>query len=616
MAGCEARASARSGAGEVGPRDARVAPQSLEGVLSAAIAAAEAAGERLYAEFHRPGGPRGERGKAPVDTEIEEALRTALQAALDCDFLGEETGLKQGSVTGWRWLVDPHDGTTDFLKGYRGSAVSVGLLRGATPVLGVVHCPMSPDRGRETFAWAEGAGPMRRNGQPVAAALSGRRLESGAIVWCTESAALRPRPFARGVAPARFIAMSSIAHRLARVAAGDGVAALSAHSVHEYDIAAGAALLRAASGVLLDAEGREIVFTGVENARVSGCIAGAPQAAAQLARIRWAEVNTAPKGEPRVRLALPRVADEARLARAQGCLLGQVIGDSLGSLVEFSDRPTIARRYPQGVRDLADGGVWGTIAGQPTDDSELALALARSILRAGRYDAQAALAAYRDWLRSGPFDVGGTTRAGLQGAPDTASQANGSLMRVSPLGVWAAGDPARAAAAAREDSRLTHPNAVCVEACAGFAAAIAAGIASGDRDAMLAAALAHSAGAAREAIERGAAGESPRDFVSRQGWVLIALQNAFCQLMHAPELERGIIETVAKGGDTDTNGAIAGALLGAAYGREAVPSRWLLPVLACRPCEEAGARRPRPMDCWPDDVLELAEALLQAGAPP
>ncbi|MDW8467738.1 MAG: ADP-ribosylglycohydrolase family protein [Burkholderiales bacterium] len=413
--------------------------------------------------------------------------------------------------------------------------------------------------------------------------------------------------------PLGFVAMSSIAHRLARVAAGDGVAAVSAHGVHEHDIAAGAALLRAAGGVVLDAEGREIAFSGEDRARVSGCIAGAPEAARALARIRWAEVVAAPKGEPRVRIGFPRVADEARLARAQACVLGQAIGDSLGSLVEFQDARAIAKAYPQGVRDLADGGTWGTIAGQPTDDTELALALARAILRAGRYDAEAALAAYRAWLASRPFDLGATTRAALAGRPDPESQANGSLMRVSPIGVWAAGDPARAAEAARADSRLTHPNPVCVEACAGFAAAIAAGIASGDREAMLVAALAHSSGAAREAIERGAAGDSPRDFLSQQGRVLIALQNAFRQLRHAADFESAIVATVAEGGDTDTNAAIAGALAGAFWGRDAIPGRWVLPVLACRSCEEAGARRPRPMDYWPDDVLEVAEGLLQVG---
>ena len=57
-----------------------------------------------------------------------------------------------------------------------------------------------------------------------------------------------------------------------------------------------------------------------------------------------------------------------------------MIGDSLGSLVEFKDADEIARLYPGGVRELADGGVYHTIAGQPTDDSEMALALARSLV--------------------------------------------------------------------------------------------------------------------------------------------------------------------------------------------------------------------------------------------
>jgi len=51
------------------------------------------------------------------------------------------------------------------------------------------------------------------------------------------------------------------------------------------------------------------------------------------------------------------------------------------------------------------------------------------------------------------------------------------------------------------------------------------------------------------------------DFQTNQGWVLIALQNAFHQLVRAPSAEEGTIATVNAGGDTDTNGAIAGALL-------------------------------------------------------
>jgi hypothetical protein len=80
--------------------------------------------------------------------------------------------------------------------------------------------------------------------------------------------------------------------------------------------------------------------------------------------------------------------------------------------------------------------------------------------------------------------------------------------------------------------------------------------------------------------------------------------------MAAPNLEEGIVATIGEGGDTDTNAAIAGALLGAFHGRASFPRRWVLPVLACRPHADAGARRPRPMEYWPDDILEVAEALL------
>jgi len=178
---------------------------------------------------------------------------------------------------------------------------------------------------------------------------------------------------------------------------------------------------------------------------------------------------------------------------------------------------------------------------------------------------------------------------------------------VSPIGVWAAGDPARAALAARADSKLTHPNPVCVEACAAYAAAVAVGVAGGGRGAMLEAGLSHSSGKVRETIQR----ESPPgDFFTHMGSVLTALQNAFFHLRKSG-FEESLIATVAAGGDTDTNAAICGALLGAALGRQAIPARWVLPVLACRSTLDAGAPRPRPAVYWPDDVLELAEALLQ-----
>jgi len=94
-------------------------------------------------------------------------------------------------------------------------------------------------------------------------------------------------------------------------------------------------------------------------------------------------------------------------------------------------------------------------------------------------------------------------------------------------------------------------------------------------------------------------------------WVLIALQNAIWQLLHAPDLETGIMDTVMQGGDTDTNAAIAGALLGAVYGIEAVPERWQTVILHCRPSEFfPRVVHPRPKEFWPKDALELAGQLV------
>jgi ADP-ribosylglycohydrolase/fructose-1,6-bisphosphatase/inositol monophosphatase family enzyme len=582
----------------------------LKELLEPVIAAVQAEADHLAAEFLRPEGPRGRRGSAPIDEEMEARLREKLQRLFPCRFIGEETGETPGSGhEDSVWLVDPQDGTFEFTGGRRGSAISVALVRDGSPVLGVVCAPLSPDRGRDTIAWAEGAGPIRRNGAPVSVELSQRLLAAGELVFATASAALRPGTFSRAVAPARYVAMPSIAYRLARVAAGDGVATLSIHGVNEYDVAAGMALLRGAGGVVLDAEGSVARLEGTLERRFSGLFAGAPAAAAQLVHFDWKALEAEPPLKPRVALGFPRRAPEDRVARAQGCLLGQVIGDSLGSLVEFKDAAEIARLFPRGVRSLADGGVYHTIAGQPTDDSEMALALARCILEQRGFQAEPVLQAYRDWMTTRPVDIGQTTERGLLGLHITESESNGSLMRVSPIGVWAAGDPARAAATARADSSLTHKNPVCIEACAGYAAAIAVGVSGGSRAEMVEAALAHAKGRAREAI---ASGALPSDYFTRMGWVLVALQNAFFHL-RSSGFEESLIATVAAGGDTDTNAAICGALVGAALGRQAIPPRWILPVLACRSAIDAGAPRPRPAQYWPDDILEVAEALLQMG---
>ena len=347
--------------------------------------------------------------------------------------------------------------------------------------------------------------------------------------------------------------------------------------------------------------------------------------------------------------AIPLQPAQDALERAQGCLLGQLAGDSLGSLVEFRSEASIRESYPDGIRELADGGTHDTIAGQPTDDSEMALMLARSIIGAGRYDPGEAAVAYALWFDSPPFDYGGTTAQALrpavaalrrgedpasvaaaaQSAASRESQANGALMRVSPLGILAHALPVAAAAdLARQDAAITHPHPICQDANAAFVVAIAHAVATGADAEQTYQFVSGWAGGNSSAAMDGAspvdpavskclelaATTPPPDFQRQQGWVLIALRNAFWQLLHAPSLEAGVCDTVMRGGDTDTNAAIAGALLGAVHGVNAIPAQWRDTVLSCRPERgRPGVHRPRPKFCWPVDALLVARRLAELG---
>jgi len=268
------------------------------------------------------------------------------------------------------------------------------------------------------------------------------------------------------------------------------------------------------------------------------------------------------------------------------------------------------------VWELADRGTWGTIAGQPTDDSEMAPILARMLIKQHHYDPEEALEAYLFWLDSDPFDCGSTVSSGLRGHPNPDSQANGALMRISPLGIFGwRRELSLVAEYAQQDAALTHPHPVCVQANVLFAMSIASiikrwisphelyeqikawGVDMRTDVSLL------------KAIDN-AQVSPPANYVHQQGWAIIAFQNALWQLLHAPSLEDGIVDTVMRGGDTDTNAAIAGALLGAVYGRNAVPEQWIEKLLTCRP--EAGrpnVRRPRPECFWPLDAIQIAHCL-------
>jgi ADP-ribosyl-[dinitrogen reductase] hydrolase len=651
----------------------------LTAALATALEAVAVARELLLAECARPAGPRGEIGHCPADDEAEWAIRKTLLGAFpEWGFLGEETGSQAASGgPGYVWVVDPNDGTTSMQRGYRGHAISVGLVHAGVPVLGVVCAVDAPDDEGDVWAWAQGQGAVRR-GRAASLYRAWRdwevvergpwlaELRVEDVVGLSQGANRNPVGYGECVGPARFVGLPSIAYRLALVASGECVAAVSLNFLSAWDYAAGHALLRGVGGVLVDEQGREIRYAPDGSWMARRVFGGGPQVVAQLVQRPWQRAAGSgfgaaapPPNLAPVRARVGRLVHQSGvLGRAQGCLLGQLVGDALGALVEFSSAQTVAREYPDGgPRLLANGGPHRILAGQPTDDSELALMLARSIVARDGFDQEAVAAAYASWFHGWthadlaeaaestgatslchqwcrPFDAGTTTRQALgaislagvrekraagraMAAANRHSQANGALMRISPLGIWGTfREPAEVAQKARQDAELTHPHAVCRDASALFAVTLAAAIRRGlDPQQIYACALdwGRSAGlqsAVVRALEAAQDGP-PQDSQSQQGWVLVALQNAFFQLLHTPNLEQGVVATVRAGGDTDTNAAICGALLGAVHGRAAVPAQWQRIVLTCRPMPGwPGVKQPRPAIYWPIDALILAERLL------
>ncbi|MBK4992372.1 inositol monophosphatase [Pseudomonas sp. S37] len=262
-----------------------------QNILPLVITAVELAGALLAAEYMRPSGPRGFGDKAEVDVEIEDVLRTELLRVLQCDFWGEETG---HVLTGdpFCWVVDPNDGTSDFLKGLKGSAVSVGLLHDNKPVLGVVHAPVTPEGASDCIAWAAGMDHLLRNGSPVYLDLTKQRLSESSLVMVSSAAGKKPQVNRELCAPGDFYPMPSIAYRLAKVAAGDGVCGVSLCPVSAHDVVAGHALLMGVNGVLVDEDGNPIRYqTEAEMLQLSQrCFGGAPRVCADLVARDWSKV--------------------------------------------------------------------------------------------------------------------------------------------------------------------------------------------------------------------------------------------------------------------------------------------------------------------------------------
>ena len=272
---------------------------------------------------------------------------------------------------------------------------------------------------------------------------------------------------------------------------------------------------------------------------------------------------------------------------------GLMVGDALGAPAEFCYCEDILAKYPNGLSEMVDGFCICSDrrAGEVTDDTQMAYCLHNALLEVRGWDAEVTHKHYRTWLESDPPDVGEATQAALMGQPMLDSQGNGALMRVLPVALWAILYPEFDwMTAAREDAALTHPHPVCADCNVAYVYALLFAAREGATPAdIYEKTLAQSeslglAPAVIRAIKR-AAFERPDYDGEHIGWVLIALQSAFYQLLHARSFRAGLVDIVSAGGDTDTNAAIAAPLLALVHGLSAIPYRWLRCVRrANEPC--------------------------------
>jgi ADP-ribosyl-[dinitrogen reductase] hydrolase len=274
--------------------------------------------------------------------------------------------------------------------------------------------------------------------------------------------------------------------------------------------------------------------------------------------------------------------------KALGTMLGLAVGDALGAPYDGLPREQVSSVQ------MTSGGAHGVRPGQGTGVTQLALRLATSLVELGGYDADHALRGYVAWYRTDPpgmsdhmREVLGIVASGTNSFHATSSFAlgggntsgNGAVMRAAPIGVAFANNEAELRDAALADAALTHFDPLAGKVALLHTQAIGWLVTEGpDRlfqelknpewlDDRIEDVIYPATSGVRGFAESLAASEPGSALAS----IAIALVVAF----NADTFEQGLTWAVGLGGDTDANGAVAGALLGARLGASAIPPAWL-----------------------------------------
>ncbi len=239
------------------------------------------AGNTVESWDKEPGSPVSEADLA-VDGFLKRELGVLLPAA---GWLSEETAdchsrLPRDLV----WLVDPIDGTRDFVRGRKGWAISVALVSAGRPLIGML---CAPARGEEWLAEA-GKGAWR-NGQPLVASrrkvFSGARVPADHLPRADSDLTLVDKP-------------NSIALRIAMVAADEADLVATLRWGYEWDIAAATLIAREAGAEVTDAFGHQLRYNK-RDPRAFGLLVCAPEihgAAVERLASRAAELAPRTRG--------------------------------------------------------------------------------------------------------------------------------------------------------------------------------------------------------------------------------------------------------------------------------------------------------------------------------
>ena len=283
--------------------------------------------------------------------------------------------------------------------------------------------------------------------------------------------------------------------------------------------------------------------------------------------------------------------DPQLVVRARGALLGLVVGNQLGVPTEGKGAQAIREAFPQGVRDLAPPP-----KGSPfDDDAAMTLLLADSLADKGDFDAEDVAQRWVKWMNTDGRGIGFTTQRALRLiesgtkpfeagrlAMGPRSASNGAVMRCLPVALRYHDNLDKLVRVSTQQAAITHADERCTWGAAAVNLATRELLHGNPYFLEEVLHRLRGGGAAPraliEAIGRVAweqESDLPLGVAAEAGYVVHCVEIAFWCAVHRPSLEEALIFLAEAGGDTDTNAAVAGGLLGARDGEAAIPPRWL-----------------------------------------